>query len=550
MKKFIIVRDAYGLTQVLITKPNVFVDKNGNSINGKLSLESVIAVKGCVRRRPENQINLKFATGEIEVEAEKVTLLNECTFAPLVLREQQNVLESTRLTYRYIDLRSEEMQNNLRFRSHFVSKIRNFLLNECAFVEIETPYLTLRTPGVGHFLITCQLRAGAQEFVVPTRFPGKYYVLAQSPQQFKQLLMIGAMDRYFQIARCFRDEGAKIDRQPEFTQVNLCVLSNLVENLLKAALPFEVKTPFPRISYKESINDYGTDKPDMRLSFKLKDLSSSTNLASEKQKCVAFALKDGFRFLNKQLKSLEKSMQETCESLSFKGKIVVTKISENLVWDKRFDEAIRIAANKELNLNPGDILFLAIGQQDEVYQIMGKMRNECVQVLMKLEEHPYSSVDKFSFVWILDFPLFFAKEDGKLECAHHPFTAPIDEHKHKLYEDPLNTTSQHFDLVLNGEEIGGGSVRIYDSQMQSYVFEKILRENVSSMQFFLDALKSGCPPHAGIALGLDRLVAILCNASSIKSVMAFPKSSNSKDLMTNAPSAIDEESKRLYNIKD
>ncbi|RWS29773.1 aspartate--tRNA ligase-like protein [Leptotrombidium deliense] len=497
--KFLILRDGYGTTQIIIPEKSSL--KNSDSLIEKISLESILMVKGWVRKRPVNQVNAKMKTGEIEIEAESLSVLNEATFTPFVIRNTHKLTELVRTEYRYMDLRNEIMQKNLRLRSNLVMKMRNFLWKQCGFVEIETPALTLRTPG------------GAQEFVVPTREKGKYFVLAQSPQIFKQLLMIGSMDRYFQIAKCYRDEGARSDRQPEFTQVDIEMsftnresVMELIENLLKASLPFEVNLPFPRLSYKEAIDNYGSDKPDI-------------------------------------------SFKTMCKEQSLCEKIICSEVADDFQWKDRlseqFDDATRTAINKAMSLKPGDVFFLAKGKRDKAYKAIGKVRNDCVRSLAKSE----NCGDKFALLWIVDFPLFF-ESNGKLESAHHPFTAPLETDVAKLFDDPLNVCSQHYDLVANGEEIAGGSIRIHDWKLQSHILENILKEDVTSMKYFLDALQSGCPPHGGIAFGLDRLVSLLCDSSSIRDVIAFPKTGEGRDLMSKAPSAIDEFSKSLYHIKD
>ncbi|KAI1290343.1 Aspartate--tRNA ligase, mitochondrial [Halotydeus destructor] len=390
----------------------------------KLPLESVIEVTGVVRSRPEAMINQKMDTGDIEIVLSDLNVLSSSKpKLPYQIRNFAKVNEQTRLKYRYLDLRNEEMQRNLRLRSEIVKRMRDFF-HKYKFVEVETPTLFKKTPG------------GAQEFIVPTRFPDKYFNLVQSPQQFKQLLMVGSIDRYFQVARCYRDEGTKPERQPEFTQVDIEVsfttmekVMSMVEKLIEYSWPAEshgeIKIPFPRMTYDEAMSRYGTDKPD-------------------------------------------------------------------------------------------------IGTND----------------------------GRPAFLWVHAFPLFFANEEDPsiLESAHHPFTAPIQGHLEKLYTDPLNVTGQHFDLVLNGQEVGGGSIRINDASMQRHVLETVLGEDVSKMNYFLEALESGCPPHGGLAIGLDRLVATICGANSIRDVIAFPKSSDCKDLMSEAPSEIDDKSKKLYHI--
>uniref|UniRef100_A0A8C5ETP7 Aminoacyl-transfer RNA synthetases class-II family profile domain-containing protein n=1 Tax=Gouania willdenowi TaxID=441366 RepID=A0A8C5ETP7_GOUWI len=464
---FVILRDFSGLTQILI--PQEESAAGLKSVLSDLTVESVIKVTGTVRRRPQGQENKKMPTGEIEVLADDVEVFNKSRKLPFELKEFVKKSESLRMQYRYLDLRSTPMQRNLRLRSQLLMKMREYLCNVHGFVDVETPTLFKRTPG------------GAKEFVVPSREPGRFYSLPQSPQQFKQLLMVAGVDRYFQIARCYRDEGSKADRQPEFTQVDIemsfvdqAAIMSLVEGLLKHSWPSEngsCQVPFPVMRYEEAMRDYGVDKPDTRFGMKLMELSE------------VFA-STGSSFLESALKQPGGSVQ-----------------------------GVRVPSGA---VNTSSLF----------------------------------SRLSFHFLWVVDFPLFLPKEEkpDELESAHHPFTAPLVEDTHLLYTQPDKVRGQHYDLVLNGSEIGGGSIRIHKASEQLHVLENILKEDTTLLSHLLEALDSGAPPHGGIALGVDRLVSILVGAQSIRDVIAFPKSFRGHDLMSRAPDYLSEEELNHYHI--
>uniref|UniRef100_A0A8C7WJ38 Aspartyl-tRNA synthetase 2, mitochondrial n=1 Tax=Oncorhynchus mykiss TaxID=8022 RepID=A0A8C7WJ38_ONCMY len=503
---FVIMRDFSGLAQILIPQDE---DKmNLKTALCDLPPESVIRVKGTVRLRPDGQEN-KMPTGEIEVLAESVEILNVCRKLPFEIKDFVKKSESLRMQYRYLDLRSSQMQYNLRLRSQLVMKMREYLCNVHGFVDVETPTLFKRTPG------------GAKEFVVPSREPGRFYSLPQSPQQFKQLLMVAGIDRYFQLARCYRDEGSKPDRQPEFTQVDIEMsfvdqagIRGLIEGLVQYSWPVEkdpVSTPFPCITYEKAMKDYGVDKPDTRFAMKLMDISET--------------------FHNTEIEFLKDALNQPG------GCIQAICIPDGAKHLKGKD-------HESLNFHAPDFHYF-LPQRP----LLGKLRLQCAELL---EDSGVAVRDPsaFHFLWVVDFPLFLPKEEDpdQLESAHHPFTAPLPEDAHLLYSLPHKVRGQHYDLVLNGCEIGGGSIRIHKASDQQHVLETILKEDPSLLSHLLEALDSGAPPHGGIALGLDRFLSIIVGAPSIRDVIAFPKSFRGHDLMSHAPDFVSEDELKSYHI--
>uniref|UniRef100_A0A0A1X7W5 Aspartate--tRNA ligase, mitochondrial n=2 Tax=Zeugodacus cucurbitae TaxID=28588 RepID=A0A0A1X7W5_ZEUCU len=548
MGKFFILRDGYGETQVLITSKAKGLEKYADGF----SLESIIRVEGTVIPRPAATVNSNMKTGQIEVEAGSVEVLNAAKKnLPFEVRRHNRAGERLRLTHRYIDLRFTDMQHNLRMRSAIIMRMREYLINFLGFVEVETPTLFRRTPG------------GAQEFVVPTRKPGHFYSLVQSPQQFKQMLMAGAIDRYFQVARCYRDEATRPDRQPEFTQLDIELsfttredVMNLIEELLRYSWPKRgLQTPFRRITYEEAMEKYGTDKPDIRFGYTLQNV---TNII-EKNKTFdeKFNNLGAYAIVVRGTEAVWNSTaRKHYESLSkeFDGTLFVRKFMQYKDVLERLTKLLGDDVAQELiekfDLEENDLLFLGIGEKRETQALLGRIR---------LDYHNFLSdnlnrVSKENkFLWVVDFPMFARNEEtNQLESVHHPFTAPHPDDMEVFMnakDDQLeNVRSQAYDLVLNGQEIGGGSIRIHDRDMQHFVLEQILKIPHEHLNHLLNALESGCPPHGGIALGLDRLIAIICRARSMRDVIAFPKSLNGRDPLSNAPVPISDEEKALYHL--
>ncbi|XP_014472835.1 PREDICTED: aspartate--tRNA ligase, mitochondrial [Dinoponera quadriceps] len=548
MDKFIILRDSYGSTQLLIPEDR----KDLAEAIQDMPFESVLSIAGRVAPRPKGQENKKMKTGDIEVYIESLEILNVASSnLPIFIRDYNKATEVQQMKYRYLSLRYPEFQRNLRMRSQLIMKMREFLINECNFVDIETPTLFKYTPG------------GAQEFIVPTRQPGKFYSLVQSPQQFKQLLMVGGFDRYFQVARCYRDETARHDRQPEFTQLDIEMsfvdqegVMSLIENLLIYSWPENlgsIEIPFKHMTHKDAMDLYGTDQPDLRIPYQIRNLTHLVNpimlketmkLQDDEQKVYALVFPNKSKRLTKSVRDELLKMRDVKFSAA---KLVLLKTESNS-WRGQLEKLFSKNATEDIvqfcELQEGDAVLLAIGHHIDALKLLGKLRVELTNLLEAKGEQIRSS--KTEFVWITDFPLFTF--ENKLESTHHPFTQPHPDDLGYLANDPLKVRGLHYDLVMNGSEIAGGSIRIHNADLQRRILN-ILDIDETKLSHMLEALTYGAPPHGGIALGLDRLVCMLCNARSIKSVIAFPKSTEGQDLMVRAPDVISDDLKTLYNIQ-
>ena len=551
---FVDLRDREGITQL------VFDPKNSElSAINMLRDESVIEVEGEVTLRPQETINCKLKTGKVEVVVKKLIVHNICEVLPFPLEDNKAdaVGEDLRLTYRYLDLRRSKNFRRLRTRHRATCAIRDYL-DSNGFLEIETPYLFKTTPE------------GAREFLVPSRLnPGSFYALAQSPQQYKQMLMVSGVERYYSLARCFRDEDLRADRQPEFTQVDLEMsfieredMYGLIEGMLKRiwkeTLDIDIPTPFIRMPFKDAMNRFGSDKPDTRFEMEIKDCSEI--FARSEFKVFSSTLDNGgvVKALNaKKLADISqgelKFLEDTAKVLGAKG-LAFVKV-ENDQWKspilKFFSDEEKSSLAKELNVHNGDIVFFAADKWERACNILGKIRLECRDLAIKRGNLSIPQ-DKFHFLWVVDFPLMtYDEEQGRFVATHHPFTSPVPEDIELLKSDPHSVRGQHYDIVLNGMELGGGSIRIHQPELQEFVFKDVLDlpKDVVDDRFgyMLKAFKYGAPPHGGIALGLDRLIALLCGTTSIRDVVAFPKTQKGIDLMTQAPcKASDKQLKELH----
>jgi len=543
---FLDIRDRYGLTQVVV--------QEGQSLMAaakRLRAEFVIGVRGRVRARA-GEVNAKLATGGIEVAATELRLLNDASVPPFqVADEATQASEDLRLRYRYLDLRRPRLQANLVLRHKVALAVRQYFDSQ-DFLEIETPVLGKSTPE------------GARDYLVPSRVhPGEFYALPQSPQIFKQLLMISGMDRYFQIVKCFRDEDLRAERQPEFTQIDVEMsfarpelVFGMVEPMMQAifrVIGREIPCPFGRMPYADAIARYGTDKPDLRCGLEIQDLSAvfaRSPFAPFSDALAAGGVVRGFvapgagRYSRRQLDALTDQAKQLGASA--------------LVWVRQSDDGIRSPALKgagedalrhalgQAGAGPADLLLMTAGPGDQASKVLGQLR------LAVAKEENLLKPDEFAFTWVTDFPMFeWNEEEKKFAAMHHPFTSPVPEDLDLLETDPAAVRARAYDLVLNGSEIGGGSIRNHDASIQARVFHAISlsqEEAARRFGFFLQALSFGTPPHGGIALGLDRIVAILAGEPSIREVIAFPKTAAAVDLMAGAPSEVDERQLRDLHV--
>lgn len=532
---FIDLRDRAGLTQVVFSPE---IAPKAHELAHILRSEYVLAIKGKVRPRPDDMVNPNMPTGAIEVVAHDWKLLNTSRTPPFAIEDRTDAGENLRLAWRYLDLRRPVMQRALRLRHKLVHAMRDYL-DDHNFVEIETPYLTKSTPE------------GARDFLVPSRLNhGQFYALPQSPQIFKQLLMVGGFDRYFQVARCFRDEDLRADRQPEFTQIDLemsFVNENMVMNIAEGMMRhvfsevMGIRLPdrFPRMTYKEAMEKYGVDKPDTRFGLELCDVTSIVansefKLFREARLVKALRVPGGESMTRKEIDQLT----EFVKIYGAKG-LAWIKIRPD-EWQSPIAKFLspeeREGLVQALGLENGDIVFFQAGEPQVVNAALGNLRVRLGEMLNLVSQ------DQFNFLWVTDFPLFEYDENEKRYVAcHHPFTSPAPGHADKMLTEPQNTLARAYDLVLNGNEIGGGSIRIHNAEIQKKMFRALGFEDAaaeSQFGFLMKALELGAPPHGGIAFGLDRLAMLLAGVGSIRDVIAFPKTQKASCLMTNAPDKV------------
>ena len=557
---FIDIRDREGRTQTVFDPsdlPKELFDRAA-ALRG----ECVITVTGKVRARPDGTNNPKIATGEIEIAASALEVLNMAEVLPFPVDDPEiarSVNEELRLKYRYLDLRRPEMARNLRLRSTVAMATRQFM-DEQGFLEIETPILFKSTPE------------GAREFLVPNRRePGTFYALPQSPQQFKQILMVAGMERYYQLARCFRDEDQRADRQLEFTQVDIemsfierediyALVEGLLQRIWKTALGADIPTPFPRLTFEEALNRYGIDKPDTRFGLELADLTEEFRGSAFKVFSGAIAQGGVVKALNAKglagaTQGQIETMTEYAKSFGAKG-LAYIKVEQG-EWKspivKFFNDAEKAALTRKLKMEEGDLILFAADQWLNACEILGKIRLYCADVL-KAQGKLAIPADQFHFLWVIEFPLLgFDREQNRWYSSHHPFTAPVAQDIPLLKTDPKKVRGQHYDVVVNGVELGGGSMRIHQPDVQKTVFEELLQIPPDMVKarfgYLLEAFRYGAPPHGGIALGFDRLMAILCGTSSIRDVIAFPKTAKGTDLMTDSPATVEPKQLRELHLE-
>jgi aspartyl-tRNA synthetase len=547
---FIDVRDREGVTQIVFDNDDAAQMAKAK----RLRSEFVIGVQGTVRRRSADTINAKLETGEVEVVVKQLTILNEAKTPPFPIADETPVSEDVRLKYRYLDLRRPRLASNMILRHKVAAAARKYF-DANGFLEVETPILTKSTPE------------GARDYLVPSRVhPGEFFALPQSPQLFKQILMIAGIDRYVQICKCFRDEDLRADRQPEFTQIDVEMsfarpetIFGVIEPLMRDIFRLigrDITIPFPRMSYADAMAKYGSDKPDLRPGLEIQDLAELFR-ESKFRVFKEIVAKGGTvrGFVIPKASHYSRSEVDGIVDMA-KQQLGAT----GLVWARRGDEgAITSSVMKAMgedevarlldatSTGKGSLIFIAGGEPDSTSKLLGQLR------LILAKKDGLLKPDDFMFTWVVDFPLLeWDAEAKRYNSMHHPFTSPHDKDMDKLVTDPGHVRAKAYDLVLNGSEIGGGSIRIHDSAMQSRIFSLLdISDEEAKLRFgfFLEALEYGTPPHGGIALGLDRITAILANESSIREVIAFPKTATAADLMSSAPSPVDPKQLRELHIQ-
>ena len=544
---FVDLRDRKGITQV---KFDPQVNAGLGQQAAHLKPESVIGVTGKVAARPDGTVNSSLPTGGIEVEATELTIHNVSETPPFPLDDAggDKVNEDLRLTYRYLDLRRPKMRRNLQVRHRATKAIRDYF-DSREFIEVETPALFKSTPE------------GAREYLVPSRIhPGQFYALSQSPQQFKQILMVAGVERYFQIARCFRDEDLRADRQMEFTQVDVeasfitredvyALFEGMLQRVWKEVLGVDLPAPFPRMAFVDAMNRYGVDKPDVRFAMELVDFTDLFRNSAFKVFQATAAGGGVIKALNaKGLSDLTqgelKSLEEVAKSLGAKG-LAFIKVEQG-EWKspivKFFSDAEKQALTEKLGVAEGDMIFFGAAPWEKGCAILGRIRLEAAALLQKRGKLTVRH-DDWKFLWVVDFPLMsYDEAENRYAATHHPFTAPVPEDAALLDSDPKAVRGQHYDVVLNGMELGGGSIRIHQPALQKKVFEDVLKIPADVVEsrfgYMLKAFTYGAPPHGGIAFGLDRMVALLCGTTSIRDVIAFPKTQKGQDLMAQSPTPV------------
>ena len=548
---FVDLRDIRGISQIIF---DADVSKDAFEKAEKLGSEYVIAVKGIVRERQAKNPNM--ATGDIEISATELRVLSKSQTPPIYIKDDDNVSEDKRLKYRYLDLRKPSMQNNLIMRSKVAQIVRQYL-SENNFLEIETPFLINPSPE------------GARDYLVPSRVnPGKFYALPQSPQLFKQILMVSGMDRYFQIVKCFRDEDLRADRQPEFTQIDcemsfvdendvMTMMENMIGRIFKEIHNIDIQLPLKRMTYKEAMDRFGSDKPDTRFAMELTDLSdlvkdcgfgvfsSAANAANSSVRAIN-AIGGADAFSKKGMKKLE----EHAKTYKAKGLawIKVTEEGIDSPIAKFFTEDEIKAILDRMDAKAGDLILFVADKNKVVYDALGQLRLEVARKMDLIDKN------KYNLLWVTEFPLFEEDEEtGRMIAMHHPFTCPLDEDIDKLdQEDKTQLRAKAYDMVLNGYELGGGSVRISDEEVQEKMFKALgMSQETANDKFgyLLEAFKYGVPPHAGLAFGFDRLMMLLTGADNIREVIAFPKNQNAICPMTNAPGLPEEGQLEELSIK-
>lgn len=538
---FVTLRDRTGIVQLAF---NDATDKDVFEKSEHLKSEYVIAVRGNVIKRTPENINKDMKTGEIEVFVTELRILNASETPPFYIEEDIDTNDALRLKYRYLDLRRPDMQRNMILR-HKVAKIARDYFDENGFLEIETPMLTKSTPE------------GARDYLVPSRVQkGKFYALPQSPQQYKQLLMLAGYDRYFQVVRCFRDEDLRADRQPEFTQLDMelsfididtiiQINEGFLKRVFKEAVGIDIQTPFIRMSYSEAMNRFGSDKPDTRFGMEFVDISDEVKNCGFKVFTGAIENGGSVRCIN--AKGLgDKMTRKTLDNL---GEYVKTYKAKGMAWivvedgklrsqiSKFFTDEEINAILKKADAEVGDAILIIADKNDVVYDALGNLRLEVARRFDLIDN------TKLNFLWVTDFPLFeYSEEEDRYVAKHHPFTHPVDEDIDKLDTEPQNVRAKAYDIILNGNEIGGGSLRIFNSELQEKMFKALgfsHDEAWNRFGYLMEAFKYGTPPHGGLAYGLDRLVMIMAGCDSIRDVIAFPKVQTASELMMKSPSIVD-----------